>query len=625
MKRKSVLFEWALSYLIVVLVPLLAVFINYHLNMKIIKKEVCNANDVVLDNLSNEIDRMIDEQKSIYSWLYTDAAFSAWVSHTQKDAKFYYDASRLVQQINANLKYSGLKNCLIYSATEDYIIGSGEQNGAQKAFANETKRVWDFLKMQYDNLPEYEDWVGRLKADYRGEILLERNLDISTDQECLIYANRLTLNGDKRINVFISVPLERITKLVEALEAKTYLIIICNDSMKVINDDGTISEPEIGAYICAGQSTFDTGQFMGLMRSSSHKGVAYCLLMDQSNYWKTSVQVRKWFVIVLLVTVSVAGGVIVGLLKNNFMPVSRLMEKTIGTRTNGNEFYQIELAYSRLKSENSSMHQIMQKQKNALLGSYLLAVMQGRRESFSENELAFFDLKEEDLIMLSGFDIAAEDELLHFAVDNVWSELMAGGHFFRVDDGRYLFYVYFIKQENVDSLLKKCDKTAAYMSSFFTEKWSVDLNFYRVVQQEGMTGLRKAYRDFLKSAEPAAGMEAGGGKEELRGIVADVLDYITEHYDDSSLNIAAIADAIDKNPKYIARVFKETVGEGILDYLNRVRIDKAKEIIATRRYTTEEAGALAGYASNQTFRRAFIKLVGMPPGKYMEELHGNRT
>jgi AraC-like DNA-binding protein len=62
------------------------------------------------------------------------------------------------------------------------------------------------------------------------------------------------------------------------------------------------------------------------------------------------------------------------------------------------------------------------------------------------------------------------------------------------------------------------------------------------------------------------------------------------------------------------------MGEGILDYVNRIRINKAKEIIATRRYSTEEAGKMVGYTSNQTFRRAFVKIVGMPPGKYSESL-----
>ena len=60
--------------------------------------------------------------------------------------------------------------------------------------------------------------------------------------------------------------------------------------------------------------------------------------------------------------------------------------------------------------------------------------------------------------------------------------------------------------------------------------------------------------------------------------------------------------------------------EGILDYLNRIRITKAKELIATRRYSAEETGTLVGYASNQTFRRAFVKIVGMTPGKYMDSL-----
>ena len=114
--------------------------------------------------------------------------------------------------------------------------------------------------------------------------------------------------------------------------------------------------------------------------------------------------------------------------------------------------------------------------------------------------------------------------------------------------------------------------------------------------------------------------EADHTKEEICGIVTDILEYVESHYNDSNLNISVIADFINKNPKYISRVFKETMGEGILDHVNRIRITKAKEIIATRRYSAEEVGTMVGYASNQTFRRAFTKIVGTTPGKYMDSL-----
>ena len=156
----------------------------------------------------------------------------------------------------------------------------------------------------------------------------------------------------------------------------------------------------------------------------------------------------------------------------------------------------------------------------------------------------------------------------------------------------------------------------------FKQNWDVDISFRKTAPGTGLDSIATLYRQLMQDFMGTSGekKETEQSNEEIRGIVAYVLGYVEEHYADSSLNISSIADSIDKNPKYVSRVFKENMGEGILDYVNRIRIGKAKEIIAIRRYSTEEAGKMVGYASNQTFRRAFIKVVGITPGKYMDSL-----
>lgn len=75
-----------------------------------------------------------------------------------------------------------------------------------------------------------------------------------------------------------------------------------------------------------------------------------------------------------------------------------------------------------------------------------------------------------------------------------------------------------------------------------------------------------------------------------------------------------IAEGIGKNPKYISRVFKEETQEGILDYVNRLRIRKAQVLIRSGQFTLEQVSEMVGYASVRTFRRAFQKETGKTPG-----------
>lgn len=142
-----------------------------------------------------------------------------------------------------------------------------------------------------------------------------------------------------------------------------------------------------------------------------------------------------------------------------------------------------------------------------------------------------------------------------------------------------------------------------------------------------MGELRFAYQrvtEGLERAELLGGygvVDMGGGEESGgRAIVQRVIQYVEEHYADSNLNISTIAEGMERNPKYISRVFKEETQEGILDYMNRLRIKKARTLIKSGKFTLEQIGEMVGYASMKTFRRAFRKETGMTPAGYRDSL-----
>ena len=101
-------------------------------------------------------------------------------------------------------------------------------------------------------------------------------------------------------------------------------------------------------------------------------------------------------------------------------------------------------------------------------------------------------------------------------------------------------------------------------------------------------------------------------------LVTIVREYIEAHFTDSSMNISTIADAIGKKSRHISSVFKEETQEGILDYINDLRINMAKLLLRTGKYSLEEISTMVGYASYKTFRRIFVKVTGVTPGKYGE-------
>ncbi len=613
-KKHSILLEWAVSYAVVLIIPLITIFLNYSFSMETIREGIYDAHETVLENVGNEIDELMIQQTNVYSYLYSDAIFNNWASHENMDAEFYSDASRLQKQISSYVKYSSDVYCLLYMVDKNYIVNNDSANNA--------KHIYIAMDTFYDDSSSYEEWLAFLSGNYNNEFLFAQNVNREFNQECLVYADSLELSGNQLVNIFISIPLEKIESLTDSLEMETNLIMRYANHLELINGEENAITEDLRDSICTAAETFETEQYMGIVKESKIQGFDHCMLIAKQDFWTKSMHIRNLFLISLIITLFIAFMIVSFLLRRNFAPLSRLMEIISGEKKQGNEFYQIELAYSRLKNDNKSMRQILQGQKETLLGNYLLSVMKRRRKSLSENEISFFELEKDTPIMLCGFHIETDDELLRFAFNNVFTELMMGEHFCRVEDGEYLLYMIFISEEEKNELLKKCDQQAAYVLKFFEEKWGIKIDYRRTHSLRCFEQMDQLYHMlmgmFLDRNKEEKSVESIN--EDIRGIVAEIIDYIEMNYKDSNINISVIANHINRNPKYISRVFKETMGEGILDYLNRIRITKAKELIATRRYSAEETGTLVGYASNQTFRRAFMKIVGMTPGKYMDSL-----
>lgn len=94
--------------------------------------------------------------------------------------------------------------------------------------------------------------------------------------------------------------------------------------------------------------------------------------------------------------------------------------------------------------------------------------------------------------------------------------------------------------------------------------------------------------------------------------------YVEAYYDDQNLNVSSIAESLNMNIGYLSTVFKQQTGEGVLEYINKFRIEKSKVYMRDKNLTIEMVSKKVGYSSVRTFMRAFMRHEGMTPGKYRE-------
>jgi AraC family transcriptional regulator len=103
--------------------------------------------------------------------------------------------------------------------------------------------------------------------------------------------------------------------------------------------------------------------------------------------------------------------------------------------------------------------------------------------------------------------------------------------------------------------------------------------------------------------------------EDAEAYVNIARDFIREYFS-SNITLKEICDEIHVSPYHFIRMFKKHFGLTPHRYLLQVRVEKAKELLATGRYSVGETAELCGFESAPHFSDTFRKTTGCSPGEY---------
>jgi transcriptional regulator GlxA family with amidase domain len=78
-------------------------------------------------------------------------------------------------------------------------------------------------------------------------------------------------------------------------------------------------------------------------------------------------------------------------------------------------------------------------------------------------------------------------------------------------------------------------------------------------------------------------------------------------------SVNALAQLAAASPRNLSRLFNEHAGMSVTDYVNRMRIALARELVVGSRLDMETVAERAGFASTRQFRRAWRRLHDAPP------------
>ncbi|GIO15536.1 AraC family transcriptional regulator [Cohnella xylanilytica] len=135
--------------------------------------------------------------------------------------------------------------------------------------------------------------------------------------------------------------------------------------------------------------------------------------------------------------------------------------------------------------------------------------------------------------------------------------------------------------------------------------------YEQLLQEETLGGMHELTLRFLEECErhdQNQSYRPQSYAEQARAII------ISQYAEDISLQ--TVADSINVNSSYLSRVFKQETGENFINFLTKIRIEKAQSLLKDKNIRIYEVANRVGYPNTTYFSKLFKKTTGLSPEEY---------
>ncbi|NOU85580.1 helix-turn-helix domain-containing protein [Paenibacillus sp. LMG 31460] len=112
----------------------------------------------------------------------------------------------------------------------------------------------------------------------------------------------------------------------------------------------------------------------------------------------------------------------------------------------------------------------------------------------------------------------------------------------------------------------------------------------------------------MRYSNTTSAMEVGG----------KMLLYVNENYTSTEVSLKKLADLFQMSVSSVSKMFKEVTGINFYDYLCRLRMESAKELLREKKCGVDDVALRVGYENVYSFKRAFVRYEGIKPDQYAQ-------
>jgi AraC-like DNA-binding protein len=106
-------------------------------------------------------------------------------------------------------------------------------------------------------------------------------------------------------------------------------------------------------------------------------------------------------------------------------------------------------------------------------------------------------------------------------------------------------------------------------------------------------------------------------------LLGAAVQYIHEHLSEE-LTRDDVAKVACLSPSHFSRVIKQTYGYSFTELVARLRVEKARELLARTEKSLLQIAMESGFNEQSYFTRVFQKYTGRPPGEYRKHQRSRR-
>jgi AraC-like DNA-binding protein len=523
----SIVIKWLISYLSVLLVPIMISGIIYTATWHVVESEVNRANESLLRQMEQAIDNNLGGIKRLSVEMALSKRLAGFISAAKPlTDDEYYDVVSIAGDLRVyKMANDYIDQIYVYYKNSDTVVSTNEHIDSRKLY--ETVRERDDMS--------YEEWTAFFNKRYIQEYIPVTLREDGQPVKAIMYAKSILLDNPEQPGAVILFIIKD-SKLLENISPanKTSVAVIDQENRLIASTSLERTPDMLPQERLSDKSGLFYGEISGKevavsYTTSGNTGWKYVSLMPAELFDEKMNYVKKLIFVSLLLSLLIGGLVTFLFLKRNYDPINTLI-RSLSTQSGiffekgSNEYGYLQAALNNTFAEKEKIGQRLEQHSNAIRSHFLQGLLKGRLEQnvpihellaahniqISTPDFAVLLIHVDHYGKFSTADGLVEPQkakLVQFIIMNVAEEVACSQHqamITEIDDVQVCI-INFKK----DSEPGELNLIAEQIKSFMLDHFHIHLTVAISSIHQELEGISRAYQESLAALEYRLVMGSG--------------------------------------------------------------------------------------------------------------------